>query len=125
MKKIFKEFIDFLKQGNLLDIAVGLLLATAFKDLITSFSNSFLMPIINKLLGSSTGSNAFFTIGGIKFTYGAFISALISFIIIGFVLFIVVKAYNKILVKPKDDTPSENELSVLQDIKKLLEEKNK
>ena len=127
MKKFFKEFLDFLKQGNLIDIAVGLLLATAFKDLVTSFSDSFLMPIINKLLGFTGGTNSYFTIMDMKFEYGNFISNLISFVIIGFVLFLVVKSYNKFLVKKKDDNANQvdTELSVLKEIKDLLEEQKK
>ncbi|WP_423364485.1 MscL family protein [Mycoplasma sp. P36-A1] len=126
MKKLAKEFSEFLKQGNLIQIATGLLLASSFNALVTSFSNSFIMPIINKLLGFVQGEDSFFEIAGMKFPYGVFVSALISFIIIGLVLFAIVKAYNKYLVKEKEDlASSENELSVLQDIKQLLEEKNK
>ncbi|MDR1781590.1 MAG: MscL family protein, partial [Bacilli bacterium] len=67
MKKLIKEFTDFMNQGNFLEIAVGLLIAASFKDLVTSFSDSFIMPIVAKLLGSLHGSNAFFEIAGMKF----------------------------------------------------------
>lgn len=127
MKKFLNEFLTFLKQGNLIEIAVGLLLATAFKDLVTSFSDSFLMPIINRLLGFTKGANSYFIIFDTKFEYGNFISSLITFIIIGFVLFLVVKSYNKLLVKKKDDDENQidNELSVLKEIRTLLEEQKK
>lgn len=127
MKKIGKEFSEFIQQGNLIEIAVGLLIATAFKDLVTSFSNSFIMPIINKLLGYTGGKNATFVILDMKFTYGDFIAALISFLIIAIVLFVIVKSYNKLkamTIKQETEMVIETELSLLKDIKSLLE-KNK
>jgi len=125
MKKFFKEFADFLNQGNLIEIAVGLLLATAFKDLVTSFSDSFIMPIVNRLLGFTKGSTSHFTIFEMKFEYGGFISSVISFVIIGFVLFLVVKSYNKVIVKRNEEASVETEISLLKEIRDLLEEKNR
>ncbi|MDL2211408.1 MscL family protein [Erysipelotrichaceae bacterium OttesenSCG-928-M19] len=126
MKSFFKEFADFLKQGNLIEIASGLLLATAFKDLVTAFSDSFIMPFINKLLGFTKGVDSYFTVFDMKFEYGIFISSFISFIIIGFVLFTIVKSYNKFIIKNKEEAAQvESELSVLKDIKKLLEDQKK
>lgn len=123
MKKFFEEFGDFLKQGNLIEIAVGLLLATAFMSLVTAFSNSFIMPIVNKLLGFANGTNSYFIVAGMKFTYGSFLSALFSFIIVCLVLFFIVKAYNKLINKSKDDAQVDTEISLLKDIKELLEKK--
>lgn len=126
MKKIIKEFSDFINQGNLVEIAVGLLLATAFKDVVTAFSDSFIMPIVNGLLGFSKDTSASIVVFDMRFTYGDFISTLISFLIIAFVLFMIAKTYNRIkaLAHLEEETSSvENELSVLKEIKELLEKK--
>lgn len=118
MRKLLKEFTAFMNQGNFLEIAIGLLVAASFKDLVTSFSDSFIMPLIAKILGSIQGSNAYFEILGMKFTYGAFISTVISFVIICFVLFLIVKAYNKRF--HKQEVVTESELDILKDIRELL-----
>lgn len=127
MKRFFKEFSDFLKQGNMVEIATGLLLATAFNELVQSFTETFFNPVINKLLGGIGESTAKFEVAGMVFTYGRFINSIISFIIVGFVLFIVVKGYNKLLVKdqPVEEVATETELSLLKDIKELLEKDSK
>lgn len=127
MKNFFKEFSTFLKQGSMIEIATGLLIATAFNTLVTSFSDAFLMPIINRLLGFTDDITSYFEIAGMRFEYGMFISALISFIIIAFVLFLVVKGYNKLTGKDKkeEEEITETELDVLKEIKSLLEKQNK
>ena len=125
MRKFFKEFLDFLRQGNLVEITAGLLLAVAFKDVVTSFSNAFIMPIINKILGFAKDENSSFALLGMKFEYGQFISAVISFVIIGFVLFLIVKSYNKFIKKNQEEKQIESELSVLKEIKELLVDQKK
>ncbi len=124
MKRIIKEFSEFLQQGNLIEIAVGLLIAASFKDVVTSFSDNFIMPIVNRLLGFAKDVNASFVVFDMRFNYGDFISTLISFIIIAIVLFMIVKTYNRIksLAKKEEQTAIiENELSVLKEIRELLE----
>ncbi|MEG0283557.1 MAG: MscL family protein [Erysipelotrichales bacterium] len=127
MKKILKEFVDFLKQGNLVEIATGLLLATAFNTLVKSFTDSFIQPIIDSfgIIDSSGGVS--FKILGINFPVGNFISALISFIIVGAVTFLIVKSYNKFIASHQEEVKevSESELSVLKEIKELLEKQDK
>jgi len=121
MKGFFKEFVAFLKQGNLLQIATGLLLATSFNALVTAFSNSFIMPIVTHFTGNLTDDNLKFSIGGITFPYGTFISAFITFVIIGIVLFIIIKAYNRFMIKEEENKANiENEVDILKDIRTLL-----
>lgn len=126
MKKFFSEFSEFLKQGNMIEIATGLLLATAFNNLVLSFSNAFILPIIDKLLAKTPETASTVRIAGINFQYGEFLTSLISFIIVGFVLFMVAKGYNKLVAKTKkkeqeDNLVIETELSLLKDIKEILE----
>lgn len=124
MKNFIKEFKEFIQQGNMLEIAVGLLIGVAFNDVVTKFSNGFLMPPINRILGWSGDANSYFEIAGMQFAYGAFISSLISFIIIGLFLFSIVKAYNKFIKKPQETVDVETELTVLKEIKDLLDKQN-
>jgi large conductance mechanosensitive channel len=92
---VLKEFKDFLMKGNLIEIAVGLILALAFKAVVDS-----VVLMINQLIAALLGSSQPFStlsidVGDGKITYGAFINATFSFVVIGFILFLVVKAYNK------------------------------
>ena len=96
---MFKEFKDFAMRGGLIDIAVGLVLAAAFGTIVSSFVDGMFMPLVSKIfqivldqavLGAdgkvATPENAIF--------YGSFISSIINFIIIAFVMFLIVKAVN-------------------------------
>lgn len=125
MKNFVKEFKEFIQQGNMLEIAVGLLIGVAFNDVVTKFSDGFLMPPINHILGWSGESNSYFEIAGMQFAYGAFISSLISFIIIALVLFSIVKAYNTFIKKSQETKDVETELTVLKEIKDLLDKEKK
>jgi large conductance mechanosensitive channel len=92
---VLKEFKDFLMKGNLIEIAVGLILALAFKAVVDS-----VVLMINQLIAALLGSSQPFStlsidVGDGKITYGAFLNATFSFVVIGFILFLVVKAYNK------------------------------
>lgn len=124
MKNFFQEFRNFITGGNLMEIASGLLFATAFKDLISSFSNTFILPIINEALHYAPGTDAdsAVKVGGIQINYGPFITEVISFLITALVLFLMVKLYNKLL-HGSIKKPAENEVAVLLEIRDLLKEK--
>jgi large conductance mechanosensitive channel len=94
---VIKEFRDFLMKGNLLEIAVGLILALAFKDVVDSLVADIFTPIIAALGGEPNFDSLVLDIGDGEIRYGSFLNAIISFIIVGLVLFLVVKAYNKAL----------------------------
>jgi large conductance mechanosensitive channel len=94
---VLKEFKDFLMKGNLLEIAVGLILALAFKTVVDSLVADILTPIIAAIFGQPDFSSLVLDIGDGQITYGVFLNAVISFVIIGFVLFLVVKAYNRMV----------------------------
>lgn len=117
MKKFFKEFLTFIKRGNVLDMAVGVIVGGAFTAIVTALSNGILKPVINWVLslagGDSNALESAYTIlkptyitsetgvktldlaNSIYIDWGAFISAIINFIIIAFVVFCIVKAINK------------------------------
>lgn len=127
MKKFISSFSSFLKRGSLIEVATGLLIAGAFRDLVNAFSESFILPIINALLPASTLVDQKLVILGIAFNVGQFITSLISFVIIMFVMFVMINAYNKFLVKQNEEEAKEEkvtELSVLLEIKELLKKQD-
>ena len=110
-----KEFRDFITKGNLVQIAVAFIIGAAFGLLVKSFVNDLIMPIIGKLVGNVDFASLYINLSGASYPtataareagaaaiyYGAFINVLISFLVIAFVMFLVVKAAAK-MEKPKE-----------------------
>lgn len=94
MKAFLKEFKDFAMKGNVLDMAVGIIVGAAFTAIVTSLVDNILSPIIG-LLVKVDFSDLAVTIGGVDLKYGAFIMAVINFLIVAFALFLIIKALNK------------------------------
>jgi large conductance mechanosensitive channel len=105
---VIKEFRDFLMKGNLLEIAVGLILALAFTAVVNSLVDDIITPIIAAIGGQPNFDALVLNIGDGEIRYGRFLTEVLSFIIIGFVLFLIVKAYNKaVAVTRRDDRGTE------------------
>ena len=94
---MIKEFKDFLMKGNLLEVAVGLILALAFKTVVDRLVDSILTPIVAAIGGQPDFASLTIDVGDGQVRYGRFLDALIAFVIIGFVLFLIVKAYNRMV----------------------------
>ena len=94
---MLKEFKDFLMKGNLIEIAVGLILALAFSAVVTSLVADVITPIIAAIGGQPNFDSLTLDIGDGQIRYGSFLNAVFSFVIIGFVLFLIVKAYNRMV----------------------------
>ncbi len=109
-----KEFKDWILKGNLIEIAVGLIIALAFADLVTSFTKNIITPIIGAIGGTPDFSAKTFTINGSVFTYGAFINQVITFLIVALVMFFVVKASLR-LVKAKASEPTQYVVEAFDD----------
>lgn len=92
---MLKEFKDFILKGDLVEIAIGLILALKVKDLIDAFTKFIISPIIGAISGAPSFADKSFKIGKGVIAYGAFIDALIAFLIVAFILFLIIKAYNK------------------------------
>ena len=130
MKKFFQEFKEFATRGNVVDLAVGVIIGAAFQKIVTSAVDDLVMPIIGLITGNSNFNNAFFilrlpngvdaaqvtslstatSLGVTTFNYGSFISAVIDFLIMAFVIFLMVKALNKansLTKRNKDEAPAE------------------
>jgi large conductance mechanosensitive channel len=91
-KGFWSDFKAFAFSDNLLKVAVAFVLATAFTVLIKAFVDSFIMPLLAAITGNVSFDDMVFTLNGAEFTYGSFISAVITFLLIALVLFLVVKA---------------------------------
>lgn len=108
-----KEFKDFISRGNLVDIAVGFVMGVAFASVVTAFVNRIVNPLIGLLFNVSS-LDALWVFGkideatGLKAgSVGAFIGAFINFVIVAFVMFLVVKAYNRMKAKEEEAAPAE------------------
>lgn len=100
---MFKEFKEFIAKGNVLDLAVAVLIGAAFGRIITSFTTDILTPIIGAF-GKKDFSALAITVGDATIAYGKFINALIDFLIVAWVLFMIVKAANK-MKQPAAEAP--------------------
>ena len=107
---MLKEFKEFLLRGNLIEIAVGLVLALAFTAVVTSLVEDLITPIIAAIFGQPDFSGLTFTINDSTFRYGEFLNALIAFVLIAAVLFfLVVKPVNAILERWRAEEPTTRE----------------
>lgn len=127
---MIKEFKEFISRGNVVDLAVGVIVGGAFSKIVTSLVNDILMPIIGLILGGVDFSNLAIKFRDTTIGYGMFIQNVIDFLIVAFCVFIFVKAMNKLakLGHKKEEEKKieevkavETELSVLKEIKTLLE----
>ena len=125
---MLKDLKDFLLRGNVVDLAVGVIIATAFGALINSFVNDIITPLLlNPALEAAQVKNiAELAWNGV--TYGKFLSAVINFVVVGTVLFFMVKGIEKAQnLRKKEEVEAApagpTELEVLQEIKALLEKK--
>lgn len=96
MKKFFSEFKEFISKGNVLDLAVGVIIGGAFSSIVTSLTDNIINPLIN-CIGGSEIQGKIHLIGDNYINYGAFISAIINFLIMAFIIFCIVKAVNKMM----------------------------
>jgi large conductance mechanosensitive channel len=101
-----KEFREFLLRGNLVDTAVGIVIGLAFAALITALVAGLVTPLIAAVFGEPDFGALTFTINGSHFLYGAFLNALITFVLVALVLFfLVVKPVNALMARRKTETP--------------------
>lgn len=130
LKKGFGEFKEFISKGNVVDMAVGVIIGSAFGKIVTSLVEKILMPIIGVLLGGLDFSDLSITVGSAKIGYGSFIQSVVDFLIVAFCLFLIVKAMSKIQNAVKKDpieeaieteqSNDEKELELLTEIRDLL-----
>ncbi|MBL3529748.1 large-conductance mechanosensitive channel protein MscL [Companilactobacillus zhachilii] len=105
---MIKEFKDFISRGNVMDLAVGVIMGAAFTAIVQSLVSNLINPLIGLFLGKIDLSNLVFKVGDATFKYGTFIESIINFLIIAFVVFLLVKVMNKI-IKTRDEEEAEEE----------------
>ena len=111
MKKFFEEFKAFALKGNMMDMAIGVIIGGAFSTLVTSLTDNLISPILG-ILGKVNFDAMMWDVfgdGKLVFKYGAFITAVINFLIMAFVLFCIVKAMNKLMEMGKHEEPAAEE----------------
>ena len=92
---MMKEFKDFAMKGNVMDMAVGIIIGGAFGKIVSSLVNNVLMPIVGTIMGGTDFDGLSITVGDAVIKYGAFLQSIIDFVIIAFCIFIMVKMVNK------------------------------
>ena len=106
MKKFFSEFKEFIMRGNVLDLAVGVIIGAAFQAIVTSLTSDIISPILG-IFGGVNFDQFQVTINGATIMYGKFITAVINFLIMAFVIFLIVKLVNKVMSLGKKTEPEE------------------
>ncbi|MBK9333439.1 MAG: large-conductance mechanosensitive channel protein MscL [Ignavibacteria bacterium] len=119
---MLNEFKEFISKGNALDLAIGVIIGGAFGAIVNSTVADLFMPLIGIILGGIDFSGLTVTIGSAVLPYGKLIQAIINFLIIGFVLFLVVKGINRFRTKEEDPPPPgpTNEEILLTEIRDIL-----
>ncbi|MGX7024929.1 large conductance mechanosensitive channel protein MscL [Vagococcus hydrophili] len=133
---MLKEFKEFISRGSVLDLAVGVIIGGAFTSIVTALTANIITPLINLVIKWITKSKdmkdatkgMILDVNGVKFDYGSVISAVITFLITAFVLFLIIKAVNKAnkIVPKKEEEVEEEEVepetseAILNDIRDLL-----
>ena len=106
---MLKEFRDFAMRGNVMDLAVAVIIGGAFGKIIASLVNDVLMPLIGLILGGISFSNLSVTVGDAVVAYGLFIQAIVDFIIVAFVIFMLVRTMNSLKKQPAPADPTTRE----------------
>lgn len=120
---MLKEFKKFISKGNVMDLAVGVIIGGAFGKIVSSLVSDILMPLIGICLGGVDFSNLAIKIGNANIKYGSFIQNIIDFLIIAFCVFIIVKSVNKVTKKfdkEKEEKAKSDEVVLLEEIRDLL-----
>lgn len=130
LNKGVSEFKEFITKGDVVDLAVGVIVGGAFGKIVTSLVNDILMPVIGILIGGIDFTNLSFDIVDAKIMYGSFIQQIIDFLIISLCIFVFVKIIGKFTRKKEADEAAAEEVIkteevlLLEEIRDLLKEKN-
>ncbi len=104
---MWKEFKAFVMRGNVMDLAIAVIIGGAFGKIVASLVNDILMPLIGLVMGGVNFSGLSLTIGEASINYGLFIQAVVDFLIIAAVIFLMVKGLNSLKKKPEEAAPAE------------------
>lgn len=124
---MLKEFRDFINRGNVIDLAVAVIIGGAFGAIVASLVNDVLMPLVGVVLGGLDFASLSIQVGEATILYGNFIQAIVNFLIIAFVIFMIVRSYNKLQAPEAEEAPPSlpepsPEERLLAEIRDLLKE---
>lgn len=132
MKKFLEEFKAFALKGNVMDLAIGVIIGAAFGDIVTAFTEDFINPLIACIGGAEVAGRIKLGDTGQALNWGHFLTAVINFLIMAFCIFLMMKAVNKIMTlgrkkKEEEEKAAEptKEEALLTEIRDLLKESNK
>ena len=125
MKKMVQEFKTFISRGNVVDLAVGVVVGGAFSKIVSSLFDNIIIPIVGIIIGGIDFTNLSLTIFGVKIQFGLFLQNIVDFLIIAFCIFVVIKLINKFTKKEEKKeekkTPTKSdEVILLEEIRDLL-----
>ncbi len=126
MRKFLKEFKEFVSRGNVLDLAVAVIIGAAFGKIVSSLVDDIIMPLFGIIVGKNFASLTL-EVNGSLIAYGAFIQAVVDFLIIALCIFLFTKAINRFKKKEekKEETKKSDEVVLLEEIRDLLKKKTK
>ena len=125
---MLKEFRDFINRGSVVDLAVAVIIGGAFGAIITSLVDDIIMPLIGVIIGGVDFASLSIQVGEASILYGSFIQAIVNFLIIALVLFLIVRSFNKLQKEEEEAPPAPPEPSaeetLLTEIRDLLREQS-
>ena len=120
MRKLIKDFGDFVNKGNVITIAVGLVMALYFQKIVEALLDGVINPIIAAIFGKSNFTEIGFDIGDARISIGLVIDAIISFVFVAFFLFLIINVYNRLRPAGEPDVSPATEVALLTEIRDLL-----
>lgn len=122
MKNLIIEFKEFIKRGNVIDLAVAVVIGGAFSSIVNSLVNDLIMPLIGVIIGGINFTGLTLSVGSATIRYGAFLQNVINFLIIAFAIFMLVKLINKFFKKKEEvkEAVKTEEVVLLEEIRDLL-----
>jgi large conductance mechanosensitive channel len=121
MKGFIEEFKKFAMRGNVIDLAVGIVIGAAFQKIVTSLVNNIITPLISSVMGGVDFTGYAFTVRGSEITYGVFLQSVIDFVIVAFAIFVAIKIMNE-LQRKENEKPEEKKVAEPTEEVKLLRE---
>ncbi len=117
---MWREFKEFINRGSVMDLAVGVIIGAAVGKIVSSVVDDLIGPVVGMITGGIDLSGKALSLGGVAVKYGSFIQSVINFLIVAFVIFLLVKAYNRFRKEtpPPPPTPTEALLAEIRDLLK-------